>query len=158
MPAWADHEDVIDLWVSTPSEPAPTGVDEQIDTLCQIAEYKIKRAFPAIQDRIDADVDEETDISELGELAKYVVVQMVQSLYRNPLGLRYFQQQSGPFGRSGNYGAGASVLMTLSDDQKDMLRPPDFGGATMTDLDSSRDLTGPYSDDTPWVINSPEPE
>lgn len=152
MPAWATNTDVIDLWVGPPIGPAaPTGVDAQIDSLCLIAEYKIKRAFPAIQARIDAD-------AELGELAKYVVVQMVQSLYQNPLGLRYFQQQSGPFAKSGNYGAGASVLMTLSDDQKDMLKPANTGKATMTDMDASRDRTGPYGDDTPWVINAPEPE
>lgn len=151
MAAWATHTDVIDLWVGPPiGPPAPTGVNAQIDTLCQIAEYKIKRAFPAIQTRIDADV-------ELGELAKYVVVQMVQSLYQNPLGLRYFQQQSGPFAKSGNYGAGAAVLMSLSDEQKDLLRPSQTGKATSTDLDPNRARTGPYGDDTPWIINAPEP-
>ncbi len=149
MAAWATHTDVVNLWVGPPvGPPVPTGVDAQIDALCLIAEYKIKRVFPAIQARITAD-------AELAALAQYVVVQMVQSLYQNPLGLRYFQQQSGPFSKSGNYGAGAAVLMSLSDEQKDMLRPGLTGRATVTDLDASRALSGPYSDDTPWVINSP---
>lgn len=150
--AWATHEDVIELWIGPPlGSAAPTDADDQIDTLCQIAEFKIKRVYPGIQDRMDAD-------AELAELAKYVVVQMIQALYQNPLGLRYFQQQSGPFLKSGNYGAAAAVHMALSDEQKDLLGPGRTGHATMTDLDAGRDRLGPYSDSDSWVINLPEPD
>lgn len=148
MTAWATHTDVVGLWVGPPiGPPAPTDVDAQIDQLCLIAEYKIKRSFPAIQDRIDLD-------AELGSLATYVVVQMVQSLYQNPLGLQYFQQQSGPFAKSGNYSAGATVLMKLSDEQRDLLAPSQSGTASMIDLDPNRDSTYPYpSLDSGVVIN-----
>lgn len=146
MAAWATHEDVTALWVGPPIGPAvPTGVDDQMDTLCLIAEYKVKRAFPKIQDRIDADL-------ELAELAKYVVVQMVQSLYQNPLGLQYFQQQSGPFAKSGNYAAGATVLMKMSDEQRDLLAPASSGAASMLDLDPNRDSIYPYPALTPDVV------
>ena len=148
--AWANHFDVLNLWVGPPNGAAPPeGADDQIDSLCQIAEFKIKRSFPAIQSRIDDD-------EELAELAKYVVVQMVQALYQNPLGLRYFQNQTGPFAHSGNYGASVAVLMSLSEEQKELLAPTISGAASMTDLDSNRDRTGPYTDLSPWVINLPE--
>lgn len=109
--AWTTPQDVLDRWIGSD---APTNT-AQISALIEDAEIVIKSEYPAIQTRIDS-----------GKLSlatvKFVVSRMVSRILRNPEGLSYLQQQTGPFGQARNYG-NAGVDIWLTDDEEELLAP-----------------------------------
>lgn len=128
-PIWADHDDVLNLWIG-PSKPSNT---DQVDTLCLLAEAVIKGEFPTLPARALTD-------SDLALRAKLVVVQMVQGLYKNPQQMQYFQEQTGPFLRAGNFSPALLKLMVLSEEQRAMLVSSTKRRGGMVDMDPSPDL------------------
>lgn len=135
---WADHNEVLNLWVGPKK---PVDVDAQIDTLCGIAESVVKGEFPTLVTRAAADPD-------LANRAMLVVVQMIQALYRNPNGMKYFQRSTGPFLQSGNFGDALLKMMSLTDDQRAMLVASTRRRGGMVDFDPSPTLMIGSSDIT----------
>jgi len=103
MSNWTTPQDVLDRWVGPG---APTD-EEQLEALIEDAEAIVLSEYPGIQDRIDS--------GKLNsELVTLVVCRMVTRLLRNPEGLSYWQQQTGPFGQARNFGdGGTDVWMTV---------------------------------------------
>lgn len=131
--AWATYQDVLDRWVGTD---APTDTD-LITTLITDAEAVVTAAYPGIQARITAG-----SLSE--DLVVMVVVRMVSRVLRNPGGLSYYQQTTGPFGQARNFGEDVREVW-LTDDEKTLLAPNTRGKAFevnqgWTALDSGQDL------------------
>lgn len=124
MATWAHAQDVADRWVGSG---APTESDATlVENLLQDAEAVILSQFPLIQDRIDA---------ETLPLATVVMVEcrMVSRVLRNPEGLTYIQQTTGPFGQAKNYGStGGDIWMTP--DEIALLAPQLKGKAFEFDL------------------------
>lgn len=126
---WASSEDVLSLWVGK-NKPSDT---EQVDAFCAIAQAVIVGEFPDIQTRIATSDD-------LALRAKFVVVQLVSGLYKNPDNLKYFQESTGPWLKAGNVSDQLLQQMTLTDDQRKQLAAPKRRRGGMTDLDPSPDL------------------
>lgn len=119
---WATFEDVTSRWVG-PDVPT----DEALVTaLIGDAEQVILAKYPAIQDRITAG-------TLPAERLTFVVVQMVSRVLRNPEGLTYWQQTTGPFGQARNYGSEAGGIY-LTDREIDLLAPATRGKAYEVDL------------------------
>lgn len=119
---WATFEDVTARWVGSG---APT--DENLVTaLIEDAEAVILAQFPAIQGRID------DETLPLGTVV-LVVTRMVSRLLRNPEGLTYWQQTTGPFGQARNYGSAGQDIW-LTSDELGLLAPKNKGKAFSVDL------------------------
>ena len=97
-----------------------------VDALIADAEAVILSEYPAIQDRID---------DNALPLATVVMVtcRMVMRVLRNPEGLTYWQQTTGPFGQARNYGS-ATQDIWLSTDEIALLAPKRKGKAFEIDL------------------------
>lgn len=110
MANWTTAQDVLDRWVGsgTPSD------ENLIETLLTDAEAVILAEFPRIQERITAET-----LSL--DVVKFVSVRMVTRVLRNPEGLSYWQQNTGPFGQGRNYGDRVDIW--LSDDERRLLAP-----------------------------------
>lgn len=121
-PHWATFEDVVARWVGGD---APTD-QALVEELIHDAEHVILAEYPKIQDRID---DALLDAS----VVKMVVVRMVSRVLRNPEGLTYWQQTTGPFGQGKNYGSGNADIW-LSVEEKELLAPKRKGKAFELDL------------------------
>lgn len=119
---WAVFEDVRDRWVGSN---LPTDAD-LVTALILDAEAVILKEFPKIQDRIDAG-------TLPLNLVKMVVVRMVSRVLRNPENLTYWQQQTGPFGQSRNFGASGSDIW-LTEEEEEMLAPNVKGKAFEVNL------------------------
>lgn len=120
--SWTTFDDVTDRWVGS-----GTPTDETLVTaLISDAEAVILSEFPKIQDRIDA---EELPLA----VVRMVVVRMVSRVLRNPEGLTYWQQTTGPFGQARNYGTAAQDIW-LSPEEKELLAPKKRGKAFEVDL------------------------
>lgn len=119
---WATYEDVTARWVGSgaPNDEALVGA------LIDDAEAVILSEFPRIQERIDADTLPLPTVV-------MVVVRMVSRVLRNPEGLSYVQQMTGPFQQARNYGS-ASQDIWLSSEEKEMLAPKKRGKAFEVDL------------------------
>jgi hypothetical protein len=115
--SWATPQDIIDRWVGND---VPTDLD-LVQALINDAEAVILAEYPKIQDRIDDD--------EL-PLATVVMVEsrMVMRLLRNPEGLTYWQQTTGPFGQARNFGTGNSDIW-LTENEISILAPKSRGKA-----------------------------
>lgn len=119
---WTTFADVTARWVG-----AGVPTDETLVAAVIVdAEAVIFSEFPAIQGRITA-----------GTLplnvVKMVTVRMVSRVLRNPEGLTYWQQNTGPFGQARNYGqAGQDIWLTP--EEKEMLAPKQRGKAFEVDL------------------------
>lgn len=113
---WTTAEDVISRWVGSG---APTDSD-LIDALIADAETIILAEYPKIQDRIDAG-----SLSE--EVVKLVTVRIVTRILRNPENLTYWQQSTGPFGQSRNFGSDKDIWLT--GEEKNLLAPASRGKA-----------------------------
>ncbi len=128
MANWTFPQDIEDRWIG---EDFPQNTD-LIEALIMDAEIIIKSEYPRIQERIDDNV---LDI----EVIKFVVARMVSRVLRNPEGLSYIQQSTGPFSQAKNYGGG-SVDMWITEQEKDMLAPNQRGKAkSISPLDASRE-------------------
>lgn len=127
--SWATPQDVLDRWVGGGE---PTDLD-QIQALIDDAESVILAEYPKIQDRIDAAT---VPLS----LVVMVVTRMVTRILRNPEGLTYWQQNTGPFGQGKNYGTGNSDIW-LSSEEKELLAPKRKGKAFEIDLAPNAGIT-----------------
>lgn len=121
--SWATPQDVIDRWVGPG---APTDAD-LVQALINDAEAVILAEFPKIQDRITANTLSQGTVV-------MVVCRMVSRVLRNPEGLSYLQQNTGPFGQGKNYGANAGVDIWLTGDEEELLAPKRKGKAFEVDL------------------------
>lgn len=115
--SWATPQDIIDRWVGND---VPTDLD-LVQALINDAEAVILAEYPKIQDRID---------DESLPLATVVMVEsrMVMRLLRNPEGLTYWQQTTGPFGQARNFGTGNSDIW-LTENEISILAPKSRGKA-----------------------------
>ena len=120
--SWATPEDVTNRWVGGG---APTDAD-LVQALINDAETVILGTYPKIQDRIDS------DLLPLATVV-FVVTRMVGRMLRNPEGLTYWQQNTGPFGQGKNYGSGNSDIWMSADEVK-LLAPSTKGKAFEIDL------------------------
>jgi hypothetical protein len=138
--SWATPQDVIDRWVGSD---APTDTN-LIEALISDAEAVILSEYPKIQDRID---DEELPLGTV----TMVVCRMVSRLLRNPEGLTYWQQQTGPFGQARNYGsAGQDIWMTP--EETSMLAPNRTGKAY--EVNQGFNAVSGTSEDLIWIEKS----
>lgn len=119
---WTSFADVTDRWVGAG---APTD-SALVDALIADAEAVILSEFPAIQGRIDAGT-----LSL--QVVQLVTVRMVTRVLRNPEGLTYWQQNTGPFGQARNYGTTDQDIW-LTADEEEMLAPKKRGKAFEVDL------------------------
>lgn len=121
MPNWTSFEDITSRWVGSG---VPT--DETLVTaLIEDAEAVILAEYPRIQERVDAETLSQSVIV-------MVTARMVSRILRNPEGLSYWQQNTGPFGQGRNYGSNADIW--LSADEKAMLAPTTRGKAFQVDI------------------------
>lgn len=135
MSTWATPQDVIDRWVGPG---APTDTD-QLQALLDDAEAIVLKEYPGIQDRIDGG-----SLNE--DLVTMVVCRMVTRLLRNPEGLTYWQQQTGPFGQARNFGdAGTDIWMTVA--ERELLRAVSGGKSFAVNL-------GPNAVSPPYDVNT----
>lgn len=114
--SWATPQDIIDRWVGGGE---PTDLD-QVQALINDAEAVILAEYPRIQERID---DEQLPLGTV----QMVVARMVTRILRNPENLSYWQQQTGPFGQSRNFGEEKDIW--LSEREKQLLAPITRGKA-----------------------------
>jgi hypothetical protein len=119
---WTTYEDVASRWVGSG---APTD-ETLVDALISDAEAVILSEFPRIQERID---DETLALPTV----VMVVSRMVTRVLRNPEGLTYWQQTTGPFGQARNYGSTTQDIW-LSSEEKELLSPKSKGKAFEVNL------------------------
>jgi len=135
MSTWATPQDIIDRWVGPG---APTDTD-QLQALIDDAEAIVLKEYPGIQDRIDSG-----SLNE--DLVVMVVSRMVTRLLRNPEGLTYWQQQTGPFGQARNFGdAATDIWMTVA--ERELLRAVSRGKSFAVNL-------GPNAVSPPLDVNT----
>ena len=134
--AWATFEDVVSRWVGAG---APTDTD-LVEALIADAEQVILATYPAIQDRIDSNTLPEARVT-------FVVTSMVSRVLRNPEGLTYWQQQTGPFGQARNFGTDFSGIY-LTDNEIKLLAPVTRGKAFEVDAGWT---AGSRIDDVVWL-------
>lgn len=115
--SWATPQDILDRWVGSD---LPTDLD-LVQALINDAEAVILAEYPKIQDRID---DDELSIATVVMVAS----RMVSRLLRNPEGLTYWQQTTGPFGQARNFGTGNSDIW-LTENEISLLAPKSRGKA-----------------------------
>lgn len=128
MPLWTSVEDVTSRWVGSG---APTD-DTLVTALIDDAEAVILAAFPRIQERIDADTLNQSVVT-------MVTARMVSRILRNPEGLSYWQQNTGPFGQGRNFGSNTDIWMSA--DERAMLAPTTRGKAF--EVDTAPDMYDP---------------
>jgi hypothetical protein len=120
--SWTTFQDITDRWVG----PGVPDDAELVAALISDAEAVILSAYPRIQERIDAD-------SLPLATVVMVVVRMVSRQLRNPEGLTYWQQTTGPFGQARNYGSNPQDVW-LTPEEKNLLSPRKKGKAFSVDL------------------------
>ena len=124
---WAEASDVIDAWIGAG---APSDED-QVEIWIGKAERMIRRTVPDLQDRLDAEAEEEGAPTDLLDTVRDVLVAMVTRVFRNPEGVRQRSGQEGPYGASVTYGGDIPGGLSIADDELDALRgaSPVTGGA-----------------------------
>lgn len=135
--SWASPQDIIDRWVGND---VPTDID-LLTALIADAESVILGTYPGIQIRID------NDSLRLATVTM-VVARMVTRLLRNPEGLTYWQQQTGPFGQARNYGSSGQDIW-LSTEEISLLAPARAGKAY--EVNQGYNATSGSSEDMIWV-------
>lgn len=120
---WATPQDVRDRWLG--SKP-PAASEQQLTTLIADAEDSILREFPDIQARITAGTLPSTRVVK-------VVSRMVIRHLRNPEGIRATQEGAGPYQVSRTYGGDEPGALTLTDEDRAELAPPQESGAFAID-------------------------
>lgn len=129
--SWATPQDVIDRWVG-PGEPTDSDL---VAALIDDAEAVILAEYPKIQERIDA--------ATLAQATVVLVVcRMVSRVLRNPEGLSYIQQTTGPFGQGKNYGSNGGVDIWMTTDEIKLLSPIRKGKAFELNLAPYAQLIG----------------
>lgn len=120
--AWVTAKDVIDSWIG-PGAPNDTAL---VDTWIARAERMIRRSVADLQQRIDAEAEQDPPSTDLLDLTKDVVIGMVTAVFRNPEGKRSIQSASGPLSESTTFGGdtpGALVLTRADNDLLSGFRP-----------------------------------
>lgn len=135
--SWASPQDIIDRWVGND---VPTDID-LLTALIADAESVILGTYPGIQTRID------NDSLRLATVTM-VVARMVTRLLRNPEGLTYWQQQTGPFGQARNYGSSGQDIW-LSTEEISLLAPARAGKAY--EVNQGYNATSGSSEDMIWT-------
>lgn len=135
--SWASPQDIIDRWVGND---IPTDID-LLTALIADAESVILGTYPGIQTRID------NDSLRLATVTM-VVARMVTRLLRNPEGLTYWQQQTGPFGQARNYGSSGQDIW-LSTEEVSLLAPARAGKAY--EVNQGYNATSGSSEDMIWT-------
>jgi hypothetical protein len=135
--SWASPQDIIDRWVGSD---IPTDTD-LLTALIADAESVILGTYPGIQTRID---NNELSLSTV----TMVVARMVTRLLRNPEGLTYWQQQTGPFGQARNYGSSGQDIW-MSPEEVGILAPVRAGKAY--EVNQGYNATSGSSEDMIWV-------
>lgn len=135
--SWASPQDIIDRWVGND---IPTDID-LLTALIADAESVILGTYPGIQTRID------NDSLRLATVTM-VVARMVTRLLRNPEGLTYWQQQTGPFGQARNYGSSGQDIW-LSTEEISLLAPARAGKAY--EVNQGYNATSGSSEDMIWT-------
>ena len=115
--SWTTPQNVLDRWIG----PGAPDDEDLIQALIEDAEVVILSKYPLIQERID---DDRLPLASV----ILVVVRMVTRQLRNPEGLTYWQQTTGPFGQARNYGNAAQGIW-LTDEEEEMLSPKARGKA-----------------------------
>ena len=124
--SWTTPQNVLDRWIGP-------GVPDDTQLIAD-AEIVILSKYPLIQERID---DDRLSI----DAVIFVVVRMVTRQLRNPEGLTYWQQTTGPFGQARNYGT-ANLGIWLSEEEEAMLSPKVHGKAFEVDLAPNATIVG----------------
>lgn len=151
MANWASVQDITDRWVGSN---VPTNT-EQIEAFIDDAEMVILSEFPLIQGRVDNNTLNVKTII-------FVVSRMVIRYIKNPEGLTYLQQNTGPFGQGQTYGADKDIFLT--EKERQLLAPNGNGKArSISLLDGSRKVYTDYQalytflnddDEIEWYNNS----
>lgn len=146
--SWVSPQDILDRWVGGG---APTDED-LIQALINDAEAVVLAEYPKIQDRVTAGTLSITTIH-------MVVSRMVMRVLRNPEGLSYWQQNTGPFGQGKSYGSGSATDIWLSPEEKAFLAPKKKGKAFEIDLGVNAVpgvpvylMTGDGYEETPYLV------
>lgn len=120
--SWVTPQDVLDRWVGAG---APSD-DDLTQAIIDDAEAVVLSEYPRIQERIDAGTLPLQSV-------RLVVTRMVTRVLRNPEGLTYWQQTTGPFGSARNYGSNPQDLW-MTPEEEEMLAPKRRGKAFEVDL------------------------
>ena len=111
---WATAETVLSRWIGSG---APNASSSTLTTLIEDTEDEILRIFPAIQARIDSN---ELPLSRV----QRVISQVVQRAYRLSGEYRTsFSEATGPFSHSGTYDSSTPRTVSLTEEEKAVLRP-----------------------------------
>lgn len=111
--SWTAPADVTGSWVG---EGAPTD-NALVQTWIDRAEREIRRRVPDVYDRLISGLE-----PDLLDTIRDVVVAMVTRVFRNPEGIRQWQESSGPFHRGGTYGGEAPGVLDLTSGELAALR------------------------------------
>lgn len=133
MGNWTSFADVTSRWVGSG---VPTD-EALVEALIDDAETIILSTFPRIQERIDGDTLPQSTVT-------LVTVRMVSRILRNPEGLTYWQQSTGPFGQGRNFGDAIDIW--LSPEERTLLNPNTRGKAFSVDLGPDK-TSGRYVSD-----------
>lgn len=114
--SWTSPQDVLDRWVGNDQ---PTDFD-LVQAIINDAETVVLSEYPRIQERI-------TDGALPLSTVVMVVSRMVTRVLRNPEGLTYWQQNTGPFGQARNYGDRTDLWLEAN--EKQLLAPNSAGKA-----------------------------
>lgn len=116
--AWATSDDVIDDWIGNDVPTNTLAIDRWIAR----AERLLRREFPDLQARIEAETE-----PDLLDTVKDVVSAMVTRVFRNPEGIRQRQETDGAFTGSITFGGDQPGALVLLESERDSLKPPGSG-------------------------------
>lgn len=142
MPSWTSPEDVTGSWIGD-DEPHD---DDKIQRWIDKAERLIRFQVPTIVARIELD-----ESGELLATTKDVVVAMVQRVFRNPEGIRQYQETTGPYNSGKTYAGDVPGGLALTDEELQRLRGDSRGGQRMFGY-SQLPHTSPFSPYYPGVL------
>lgn len=145
MSSWTEPQDVLDAWIG---EGAPTDVTS-IQNWIERAERLIRRRVPDLQERIDAEAEENPPRTDLLDTARDVTVSMVIRVFRNPEGIRQTNSTTttGPFSdtKMQTYGGEVPGGLGLTDDELGALQGASEGAFSIDLIPS----TSPFHSSAP---------
>ena len=108
MATWTTAADVTGAWIGD-GEPLD---DDKIDLWIGKAERLLRYRIPSLAGRITADTS-----GELLATTRDVVVAMVTRVFRNPEGVRQWQETTGPFTNGKTYAGDTPGGLTITDEE-----------------------------------------
>jgi hypothetical protein len=109
--SWTTPTDVTAAWIGEGKPTETTLIQVWIDK----AERALRRHVPDLQDRIDAEAED--DKTDLLQTARDSVVSMVTRVFRNPEGIRQTNVTTGPFSGTKTYGGTTPGGLEPTDDE-----------------------------------------